>query len=504
MHLADELLMKNLILSSFLLISLTGCTNISRYVASSHGRPPELNDLLRASEQILADVEDYHFPEKCVTYLKELEIKIDKLDVKKLPLKDIKDNAETITKNSWETRSKLHQRLSEFSKECVLQVQANLRQFRFIEDYMLEISRRVKHGSPSDIDFQKQPVPMLETVPFYETRLNDKLKFEPGDLLITRGVSFLSGMIARLGKRATQFSHVVMVVEDPETKKLKTVESYVGVGVAFYDLDFALKNENARILWLRAKDRKLGRKAALQMSTLVKARLDAKNPIKYDYELNFNDQKTMSCAEVSQVAFEMASNKQFHIPYYKNELDGENDIVKRLNLLPGETYEPGDMEIDPRFDLIGEFQDLRLTRDSRQKDAIMTAIFSLMDDKNYALVDSSKSKMAGGPIYTIRRTFAWPLVKRILKIDDFSKEIPRTMLKTVTLINQLGESLLEDVKKHDLEHEKKYGISMSYMDFYQLLEKMRVDDLKLYQNPKTRKQAKFHQFLRPKELNNKK
>lgn len=482
----------HLILPSVLVLS--SCIHMGRRTASGPLSPPKLDNLHQASEYILADVEDYQFPLNCVPYLKELEKNIDALDVRTIPLSSV--DAEKITKNSWLIRSTLHARLGEFDKDCALQVQASFRQFRFIEDYLLELSRKVSHLTPKDIDFQKQPVPMKNrSAPFYEFRTNNGDKLEPGDLLITRGVSFLSGMIARLGTRSTQFSHVVMVSQDPKSGELKTIESYVGVGVAFYDMDYALKNENARILWLRAKDKNLGRIASEKMNKLVQERLDAKNPIKYDYELDFADPKTMSCAEVSQVAFQMASNNQFKIPYYPNEIAGAKSIIERLQLVEGETYEPGDMEIDPRFELMGEFQDLRLTRDSRQKDAIMTAIFEWMTKKDYELKDNTKSRLAGTLIYDVRRTFMWPMVKKLLKLDDFSKEIPRNMIRTVTIINQLGESLLIELKERDLAYEKKHGVPMSYMDFYRELEEMRKSDLALYKNSK--KESKFHKLIRP-------
>lgn len=488
--------MKNLTLAFPVLFLISSCAQVQRNIASASLKTPDLTHLKLASEQILTDVQDYQFAPVCVTYLRDLEKKIDAMDFRKIPQAELLADAEEVAKRSWEIRSVLHSRLNEFDKECVLQVQSNFRQFRFIEDYLLELSRKVTHKTPADIDFQKQAIPMKENESFYEFNQNGDEKLHSGDLLITRGVSFLSGMIARLGQRSTQFSHVVMVHEDSETKKLKTIESYVGVGVAFYDMDYALKNENARILWLRAKDTRIGEKASELMGALVKERLAQKNPIKYDYELNFNDPKTMSCAEVSQVAFQMASNNEFKIPYYPNVIAGAKSIIERLKLVEGDTYEPGDMEIDPRFELVGEFRDLRLTRDSRQKDAIMTAIFDWMEERNYVLVDNMKSRLAGGLIYDVRRTFMWPLVKKVLKLDDFSKEIPRNMLRTVTIINQLGAEMLKELKARDEKFEKDAGLPMSYMDFYRALEEMRSEDLKLYENKKTRKQAIIHKYLR--------
>jgi hypothetical protein len=496
---SDKRTMKISSLLFSLLLALTSCTLVPlRNPSSAQINPPPLTDLKVASAEILGHVEDYSFPDNCVPYLTELENEIDSLDIRMLSSSKLIQDAEMISTTSWKIRSTLHRRLPEFQKDCALQVQSTFRQLRFIEDYLLELSRKVTHAGPSEIDFQKQPVPLKEeSPPFYQVRLNSSSDFQSGDLLITRGVSFLSGMIARLGQRATQFSHVVMVYKDPGTDVIKTIESYVGVGVKFYEMDFALKNENARILWLRARDKELAHTAAQKMGTLVSERLKMGQPIKYDYELNFNDPKTMSCAEVSQVAFQMASENQFKIPFYPNEISGAKSIIERLKLVEGETYEPGDMEIDPRFELVGEFQDLRLTRDSRQKDAIMTALFNWMENQNYEFRDNLKSRMAGGVIYHVRRTFMWPLVKKILKLEDFSKEIPKNMLKTVTLVNELGSVMLSDLKSRDLDFEKKYGVPMTYMDFFRALEEMRAQDLKLYQNKKTRKKSKIHKFIRP-------
>lgn len=499
---SDQVAMIKHKLTTLLVLTTLSCSHTQRNIASVDS-PPDLGDLLKASEEIIEVVEASTFNSKiCMSYLGSLEKSIDGMDLKLLPLEDLKNQAQRISDNSWRIRSILHSRLSEFDKECVYQIQANFRQFRFIEDYLLEMAHQVEHLSPSQIDFQKQPVPMLDATPgFYVTRTTEAgkdLKFEDGDMLVTRGVSFLSGMIARLGSRSTQFSHIVFVHKDDKTQALKTIESYVGIGVAFYDFDFALKNENARILWLRSKDKVLAKNAANKISDLVKSRLESKNPIKYDYELNFNDPTTMSCAEVSQVAYEMASDGKFKIPYYPNLIMGAESLVSRLKIAPGPTYEPGDMEIDPRFELMGEFQDLRLTRDSRQKDAIMSEVFRWMNHYSYQLVDSSKSKLAGGVIWKVRRTFLWPLVKKALKLDDFSKEIPSNMLSTVTLINQIGEVLVEEMKAQDLAFEKKHGMPMSAIDMAQALEAYRQADLKLYENKKTRKLSKIHAMIRAK------
>ena len=480
---------------------IQSCAFNNRFVASVDLVPPPLDDLLKASETIAEDVTNQHFPEACVSYLSRLEKSIDDLDIKSLPRKDLLKHAEAISDNSWKIRTGLHKRLSEFDQPCVYQIQSSFRQFRFIEDYLLEMHNQVTHVSPTpkDFDFSIQPIPMMDQTPsFYVTKMSGEekeIKFETGDMLVTRGVSFLSAMIARLGDRGTQFSHIVWVDKNAKGE-IKTIESYVGVGVAFYEIQAALRNENARILWLRAKDKNLSKIASEKISKLVSDALENDRPIKYDYELNFEDPKTMSCAEVSQVAFQLASDGKFRIPYYPNSINGGKSLTERLKIESGPTYEPGDMEIDPRFELVGEFKDLRLTRDSRQKDAVLSAMFRWMNEAKYELKDSLKSKMAGGLIYNIRRTFLWPLVKKVLKLNDFSKEVPRNMVKTVALIDQVAGAMFTELKARDEAFEKEHGVPMTAVGLSAELEKMRLEDLEKYENRKTRKKAIFHKWFR--------
>jgi hypothetical protein len=487
----------------FLLFIFVGCTHPIRKIASVDFSPPVVNEqnFLDSLKIVLSDVKEPSFNSSvCTNYLSELEDHIDQINVTRLNLNQIMVEGKQAADISWEIRKNLHKRLNEFDEDCVEQIQANLKQFRFVEDYLLERFNKVTDLAPAQIDFQRQPIPMKESSHFYMFRSEGKeLKLKGGDILVSRGVSFLSGMIARLGMRGTQFSHVVFVSENETTKEIKTIESYVGSGVGFYHLDFALKNENARILWLRPKDRSLAKKASDYMTNYVQKRIDDKNPIKYDYALDFKDHSTMSCAEVSVVAFKEASQGEVIVPFYPNEIRGAQSLLNHIGLKPGVTFEPGDLEIDPRFELMGEFQDLRLTRDSRHKDAIMTELFRWMDEEGYELHDSFNSKMAGGLIYNLRRTPLWPLVQKALKVPDFSKEIPRKMLRTVTLLNQIGEVLLEVVQKKDQEFQAKYQVPMTYHELYQVLEEFREKDLKLYLNKKTRKESQFHSWFRPKK-----
>ena len=486
-------------------ISLMSCSssNHNRKVASvGPHSPPQLNQhLLEAATTILSDVKDPAFDSAaCVPYIHQLAAEVDVLQPSQLPVQELKDDALLIANQLFKVRSALHARLSEFSPECVVEVRGLMRIMRFSEDYLAEMKMGGAFVDPSTIDFFKQPVPMMDKADSYVLKLADGIDhvdFKTGDLMITRGISFLSAIIARIGDIQSQFSHVVFAHVRDSDQKVETIESYVGVGVQTYERDYALRNENVRILLLRAKDQDLAKRASDFMYAKVTAAVAAGHPIPYDYKLDFKDHSALSCAEVAEYAYEEASQGKVILPFYPSKISTDPTLVERLGMTPGATFTPGDMEVDPRFDMIAEWSDLRITRDSRIKDAILTQLLSWIEKYNYHVRDTTKSRLAGSVIWGARKTFLWPLVKKLTGAPEFSKQIPRQTFQTVALMNQIGDLFYAYLKEKDLEQEKATGWRMTYGDMYRSLDEFREKDFALYANPKTRKQSVFHFAFRP-------
>jgi len=168
--------------------------------------------------------------------------------------------------------------------------------------------------------------------------------------------------------------------------------------------------------------------------------------------------------------------------------------VKLIGAPGGKTFSPGDLENDSRFTLLGDFRDLRLTRDSRQKDAVLTKVVEWMDRDRYKLQKTLDSRMAA-PIWLIRKTALWPLIQKMLKIEDFSKEVPPRMMRTLILVTNVGEILLEAAQNAEKEFEAKTGVPMTYKQLYDVLEKYRSADARVYL--KDKKEAKLHRAFRP-------
>jgi hypothetical protein len=480
-------------------IAFFSCSSIGRKPASS--LPPDFQDgMVPGAQKILSHVTDPTFNSaECVTYLKELQTEI--------PLIQPSDAGDDLTSHSqelvgllWKIRLSLHQRLPEFSADCVTEVRNTARLFRFIEDFLAEKDAHPESLDPDQYDFTKEKTPVVTQAPEYLTLTNpdfSNFEFKNGDLMLARGPSFLSAIISRIGDVSSQFSHVIMVHVDKDTKKVETIEAYVGPGTGVYDIDYALKNENVRLLLLRSKDQDLASRAADFMYAKAKAAIASGHPIPYDYKFNFVDHSALSCAEASLWGYQAASDGKVMLPYYPSNISANKDFLKRIGMSQGKTFTPGDLEVDPRFDMVMEWRDLRFTRDSRVKDSIMTSMLNWIDNDQYKLHDTLTSDAAGYIVWPARRTFIWPLVQKVLKVQDFSKDIPQGLFQTVALLNQIGEVFLGEMKAEDAAFEKKTGWPMTYQDLYAGLEEFRAKDLAVYRDSDTRGDSKFHFAFRP-------
>jgi hypothetical protein len=482
------------------LISCASPGNPGHRTPASNLPPAFQEGLIPSAQKILATINAPDFGAHCVPYLKELQTNVEAIKPSEGPEADLVGHASDLIGLLWNIRVALHKGLPGYSAECVVEIRNTARLLRFIEDFLAEHAGHITGEDPDKMDFSKQDTPVLANDPYY-LRLDNAdfpgFEFKNGDLMIARGTSFMSAIISRVGDISSQFSHVIMVHVDKDTHKVETIESYVGLGVGIYDLDTALKNENVRLLLLRPKDQDLASKAADFMYAKAKAAIAAGHPIPYDYKFDFKDHAAVSCAEVAEWAFEAGSDGKVIVPFYPSTISESPSFLKRVGMSPGETFTPGDLEVDPRFDLVMEWRDLRLTRDSRVKDSILTSMLGWIDTKGYVLHDTGTSKFAGIFIWRARKTFAWPLIQKIFKIEDFSKDVPQNLFQTVVLLNQIGSVFLNEMNLEDQNFEKSTGWAMTYQDLYDGLESYRQTDLGLYLNKKTRKRAQFTFAFKP-------
>ncbi|WP_413613384.1 hypothetical protein [Bdellovibrio sp. HCB-110] len=312
---------------------------------------------------------------------------------------------------------------------------------RDIEDYVGETYYKIHPLQGDKVDFKKQAVPLLETTKYNPYHLNPKYKdfqFQPGDIMITRGISFMSAAIAQSTTLPSKFSHGVFVYDDG-SGKIQTIESYIQTGVEFFSIEDALKNENARIMVFRAKDPSLAQKANDMMGEEIKSRRDKKTgSLTYDYDANIEDHSRLTCIEIPYAAFELASKDSVKMPQAPSEMMlKKKDITQGLKVKPGPIFSPFNLETDDRFELVVDWTDYRLSQDQRNKDLLVRKMFDLIENEDYVIQENMNS-IAARAIWKSRSIKPlWSLLGGFGNLNKLPAEMP---LQQITITAKLYKS----------------------------------------------------------------
>ncbi len=405
--------------------------------------------------------------------------------------KNLKSEAELkgseIMESLFQIRQQIRNNITLNETDCLNEYKEVITATRQLNDLIGLYFTKVKQIASTDIVFQNQKVPLLETIPGYYGLGDKQFQFQSGDLMITKGISFISSTISQLPYPNSVFSHVVFVHHDAKKNKASTLESYVGTGVKLYNMNYALKNENFRILVLRSKDQQLAKDADNYIFKRV-----TNQSYSYDYELDFEDNSKYSCEEIAYDAYKTASNSQILLPYHSSVIQRKNqNFIESLGLKNGELMSPSDMEIDPRFEVVHDWTDLRLVRDSWRKDVVMSEMFRWMDQLDYKF--HRDMGYLGQEILISMRGI--PLLGGMLdKMLSIQNDIPNDAIMSITSIKQVGTILYDILKKADESQYAKTGLWMTHGQLKNTLEKARAQDLQNYRAKNYK--VKFHFYFR--------
>lgn len=379
---------------------------------------------------------------------------MDQLLLKPLP-KD--PDFQNTLKDSFKLRLALHEKMERMDVECKKLTQGVFSRIREYEDLVGALA--YEQMKIADVDYTKVSAPVLDHKGYAPFHLNPKFKnftFEDGDILITKGISTISSTITTFTDHHSPFSHIAFVHVDPDKKQPETIESYVGKGVSFFSMMDAMKNENARILVLRAKDQNLAKKAAQYMRERVKGAFSKGSYIPYDYQLDFSKNDTLSCEEVAFDSFKTASGGSFTIPEAPSLIKfTRTDLMNRVGMKKGRMMMPADMEVDSRFDIVLDWTDYRIIRDSWRKDVMMNVALHANEAGEYELPENYKTKIVPY-IWGLRKVpLLWPLAAKISGIpEDFTPDVPALSIATIASFKQIEANHLKDLQKFDEEYFK--------------------------------------------------
>jgi hypothetical protein len=444
-------------------------------------------DLLAESKSIIDLVATREInSETCEHELSSLISDYQLLSPQNLELAVLKADGQKILDLSFEARLALHSILDLLPNGCRIKLKELNLLIRSSEDYVGVHYYKDEQISSSTIKFPEQPVPVYESAAYHPYHVGagidpkTKFEFRNGDIMITKGVSFVSSTISEIAHPRSLFSHIVFVHVDKETKIVTTIESYVGKGVSIFPITDALQNENARILVLRSKNAEIASKAADYMYDKVVALKKQKKFIPYDYDLDFSDNTKLSCEEVAYDSFKQASDGKVLLPETMSLITmNDTSFLSRIGIKKGAMMVPNDMETDSRFDVVLDWTDFRLMRDSWRKDAILGEMFRWIDEEHYKIHENLNS-IAAKVIWSTRYIpGVWGMMSKLSGIPkDFTKDVPPVTIATMASLKTIGNILLPVITKADQEYYEKNGKWMSTEMIKDTLEKFRETDPK--------------------------
>jgi len=271
------------------------------------------------------------------------------------------------------------------SREVVQGLRDCMRILRYVTDMIGEM---VHHQKPkgADLDaaltgFTGKDLNTLVAWPFYN---KGPVAFRSGDVLLVRGEHHNSAAIARIGDVDSQFSHICMAHID-EAGAHWVVESLIEEGAIINPLIHEFEHGIARAALYRHKDPELAARAAQMIHDHVKASRESfMKRIWYDFSMRLDDKPRLFCSKLVRLAFAKASDGKYMLPRYPTRISAQNrDFLDRIGVAATETFAPGDIDMEPDFDLVCEWQDYSKTGKVRLQDFTMDKLFEWMDVYGY-------------------------------------------------------------------------------------------------------------------------
>ena len=300
------------------------------------------------------------------------------------------------------------------------------------------------------------------------------LPFRSGDLLLMRGMHHNSAAIARVGDVDSQFSHLAIIHTDAAGKQW-VVESLIEAGAVINSLEETLHHGLGRCVLLRHKDADVARRAAALIHEMVRRSHDEGGKrIWYDFTMELEGEAELFCSKLVRLAFERASDGKVLLPTFNTRFDMKNrDFVDRIGVTARETFAPADIELEPDFDIVAEWQDYRVTSRLRLQDLLMDKLFAWMDEHGYRFHEDIPVRLIGffGQLSGRLSDHAKEMVAAV--IPKVPPNMARSTIKAVAMLHQTAEPLLVDLLRMERHSIERYGRPLHPREVFEHLEGVR-------------------------------
>lgn len=276
-----------------------------------------------------------------------------------------------------------------------------------------------------------------------------RLPFQSGDVVLVRGRLHNSAAIARIGDIDSQFSHVLIIYVDQGGRNW-AVEALIEDGSVILPLARVLDGDLGRAIVFRHRDPALAQRAAYVIHDRVRHSLSPQGKhIPYDFTMRLdNDPSSLFCSKLVRRAYKEASDHKFILPTFGTRLEMKNrDFVDRIGVMTTETFSPGEMELEPQFDVVAEWQDYRVTSDLRLQDLVMDKLFEWMERDGFRFSETFKIRLIS--IFGRLSSYLSNDVKNM--IDEIVPKVPSNMKRSavaaIAMLHQTAQPLLEELRK---------------------------------------------------------
>jgi len=308
--------------------------------------------------------------------------------------------------------------------------------------------------------------------PLYDNGHN--IPFHSGDVLVMRGSAHNSAAIARIGDVDTQFSHTAIVYIDP-TGQHWLVEALIEDGAVINRLDYVLDHNLGRAVLYRFHDQDMAARAAkLAYDRVLASKTGFAPHIPYDFTMRLKGRRSLFCAKLVAQAYADASDGAVKLPAFKTRFDKRNKaFFKSIGVRTKETYAPGDIDLDPRFDLVAEWQDYRITPFLRRQDMIMTKFFEWMETRGWAFQEDLFIKFIA--VFGRLSSYLSDESKNLMAavVPKVPRNMSRSCVATIAMLHKSAEEVMPALTALDDDHVRMTGFPLHPREMLSHLERLR-------------------------------
>jgi hypothetical protein len=359
--------------------------------------------------------------------------------------------------------------------DCVNSVRRGIRFTRYATDGIADWLYENKLLKANELIFSEIGTQTMVSQSAIGNIVDNRFIPQSGDIILMRGQTFVSSMIARVADEATGFAHLAIIGEDNGGKKY-ILEALIETGVTITPYDEWMKKaREVRLVVYRHDDKKLATDAGKLIYNYSKKKLNENGLIPYDFGMNPEDHSQLFCAELVQLAFEMASNNNLILPKYKSSFSKLIDkrFMKDIGVAKSSSFAPADIELEPNFTAVAEYRQFAALRKIKVQDAVMSSIFNWMIEKNYNFAPNPKA-------YILSNT-AWIARQLGIGKKQMQKHMKPVALATLIKFQDVTSVLEKDFLKIDRDFFNKNGYFLSFKDLMKSLDKYRFNDCQSFQ-----------------------